>query len=101
MSRRRRYYRLARFAAGSGENREGNRSAPPLGFELLYGCECFRRDSAPLLWASNFSTGVNVFVEIVRRAGELMKANAEFDAHIVETHHTRKKDAPSGTAIAI
>jgi len=60
-----------------------------------------KETGAPLLWASNFSTGVNVFVEIVRRAGELMKANAEFDAHIVETHHTRKKDAPSGTAIAI
>ncbi len=55
----------------------------------------------PLLWASNFSTGVNVFLEIVRRAGELMKANTRFDAHIVETHHTKKKDTPSGTAIAI
>jgi 4-hydroxy-tetrahydrodipicolinate reductase len=56
---------------------------------------------AALLWSSNFSTGVNVFLEIARRAGELMKSNPSFKARIVETHHTKKKDAPSGTAIAI
>jgi 4-hydroxy-tetrahydrodipicolinate reductase len=54
-----------------------------------------------LLWSSNFSTGVNIFLEIARRAGELMKDSPAFDARIRETHHTRKKDAPSGTAIAI
>lgn len=54
-----------------------------------------------LLWSSNFSTGVNLFLEIARRAGELMKASPAFSARIKETHHTRKKDAPSGTAIAI
>lgn len=54
-----------------------------------------------LLWSSNFSTGVNIFLEIARRAGELMKASPAFSARIKETHHTRKKDAPSGTAIAI
>lgn len=56
---------------------------------------------AALLWSSNFSTGVNVFLEIARRAGELMKSNPSFKARIVETHHTKKKDAPSGTAIAV
>jgi 4-hydroxy-tetrahydrodipicolinate reductase len=55
----------------------------------------------PFLWASNFSTGVNLFIEMVRRAGELMKGSPDFDAHIVETHHSKKLDAPSGTAIAI
>lgn len=54
-----------------------------------------------LLWSSNFSTGVNIFLEIARRAGELLKDSPAFRAHIKETHHTRKKDAPSGTAIAI
>jgi 4-hydroxy-tetrahydrodipicolinate reductase len=54
-----------------------------------------------VLWSSNFSTGVNIFLEIARKAGELMKTNPGFAARIVETHHTRKKDAPSGTAIAI
>lgn len=51
-----------------------------------------------LLWAPNFAVGVNLFSELVRYAGTLL-ANVEgFDAHITETHHTAKKDAPSGTA---
>ena len=54
-----------------------------------------------LLWSPNFSIGVNVMIELARQAGILMRGQKEFDAHIVETHHTRKKDAPSGTAIAI
>jgi len=54
-----------------------------------------------LLWSPNFSLGVNVMIELARYAGSLMRGLEEFDAHIVETHHTRKKDAPSGTAIAI
>jgi 4-hydroxy-tetrahydrodipicolinate reductase len=54
-----------------------------------------------LLWSPNFSLGVNVMIELSRLAGTLMRGLAEFDAHIVETHHTKKKDAPSGTALAI
>jgi 4-hydroxy-tetrahydrodipicolinate reductase len=54
-----------------------------------------------LLWAPNFSLGVNVMIELARYAGTLMRALEEFDAHIVETHHSKKKDAPSGTAVAI
>lgn len=53
------------------------------------------------LWSPNFSLGVNVMIELARYAGTLMRTLEDFDAHIVETHHTRKKDAPSGTAIAI
>jgi 4-hydroxy-tetrahydrodipicolinate reductase len=55
------------------------------------------RDGA-LLWASNFSVGVNLLLEIAARTGELMRGAQGFDAHIVETHHAAKKDAPSGTA---
>ena len=55
----------------------------------------------PLLWSPNFSLGVNVLIEVSRYAAKLMSALEDFDAHIVETHHSRKKDAPSGTAIAI
>ena len=55
----------------------------------------------PLLWSPNFSLGVNVMIEVARSAASLMRNLEEFDAHIIETHHTRKKDAPSGTAIAI
>jgi 4-hydroxy-tetrahydrodipicolinate reductase len=54
-----------------------------------------------LLWSPNFSLGVNVLLELARYAGTLMRKVEGFDAHIVETHHTRKKDAPSGTASAI
>jgi len=54
-----------------------------------------------LLWSPNFSLGVSVLIELARYAGTLMRPLEGFDAHIVETHHSRKKDAPSGTAIAI
>jgi 4-hydroxy-tetrahydrodipicolinate reductase len=56
---------------------------------------------AGLLWSPNFSLGVNVLIELARYAGTLMRPLEEFDAHIVETHHSKKKDAPSGTAVAI
>jgi 4-hydroxy-tetrahydrodipicolinate reductase len=54
-----------------------------------------------LLWAPNFSLGVNVLLELARYAGTMMRSLEGFDAHIVETHHAAKKDAPSGTAMAI
>ena len=51
-----------------------------------------------MLVAPNFSIGVAVFSEIVRSAARAAKAAPGFDAHITETHHAAKKDAPSGTA---
>jgi len=54
-----------------------------------------------MLWSPNFSLGVNVMLEVARYAGTLMSGLHDFDAHIVETHHSAKKDAPSGTAIAL
>jgi 4-hydroxy-tetrahydrodipicolinate reductase len=54
-----------------------------------------------MLWSPNFSLGVNVMLEVARYAGALMRQLPDFDAHIVETHHSAKKDAPSGTAIAL
>jgi 4-hydroxy-tetrahydrodipicolinate reductase len=54
-----------------------------------------------LLWSPNFSVGINLMLHLVREAGALMKGLDGFDAHLVETHHTKKKDAPSGTAIAL
>ena len=56
---------------------------------------------AAMLWSPNFSLGVNVLLEVARYAGTLMRELGDFDAHIVETHHSAKKDAPSGTAIAL
>lgn len=49
----------------------------------------------PVVWSSNFSTGVNVLFYATRIVGELLK---QTDVEIAETHHTKKKDAPSGTA---
>ena len=54
-----------------------------------------------LVHAPNFSIGVNLFLAIAAAAGRIMRSAPEFDAHILETHHAAKKDAPSGTAIAL
>lgn len=52
-----------------------------------------------LLWAPNFSIGVHLFARMVENAAKIVsEANAGFDAHLVETHHNQKLDAPSGTA---
>ncbi|MEO7104108.1 MAG: dihydrodipicolinate reductase C-terminal domain-containing protein [Gemmatimonadaceae bacterium] len=51
-----------------------------------------------LLWSANFSLGVHALSAIVRRAGEQFLQLPGFDAQLIETHHTMKKDAPSGTA---
>jgi len=50
-----------------------------------------------LFAAPNFSVGVAVFARIAERAAAALAPLETFDAHVVETHHTAKKDAPSGT----
>lgn len=60
-----------------------------------------REHKGALLAASNFSIGVNVFEQIVARAATLMARAPGFETHLVETHHSAKKDAPSGTAIML
>ena len=52
--------------------------------------------SVAIVWASNFSVGVNVLFWLTRKAAELL--SSDFSPEIVETHHKMKKDAPSGTA---
>lgn len=54
-----------------------------------------------LLSAPNFSLGVAVFRRLVADAARQFAALPGFDAHLVETHHAAKKDAPSGTAAAL
>lgn len=54
--------------------------------------------TAPLLQAANFSTGVNVLLDLVQRA---VAALPDADVELVEVHHRRKVDAPSGTALAL
>ncbi|SDF35706.1 4-hydroxy-tetrahydrodipicolinate reductase [Desulfovibrio legallii] len=54
---------------------------------------------APIFWASNMSIGVNVLRKILP---ELARALGEpYDIEIVEIHHNRKKDSPSGTALTL
>lgn len=50
-----------------------------------------------LVWAANFSVGVNLFLQTVARAAELFAKHAEYEAWGWEIHHSAKKDAPSGT----
>jgi 4-hydroxy-tetrahydrodipicolinate reductase len=50
-----------------------------------------------LVWAANFSVGVNLFLESVRQAAALFARHAEYEAWGWEIHHSAKKDAPSGT----
>lgn len=52
----------------------------------------------PLLWAANFSLGVAVLAELTRRAARLLP---DWDTDIIEMHHVHKRDAPSGTALAL
>ena len=53
------------------------------------------------LWSPNFSLGAQLFFAIAESAAHRLRAFRTFDAHIVETHHAAKRDAPSGTAIAL
>ena len=50
----------------------------------------------PMVWASNYSTGVNALFWLTRKAAEILGPN--FDLEVVEMHHRLKRDAPSGTA---
>ena len=51
--------------------------------------------------APNFAIGVNLFIAFAESAAKLMAAKPEFGAYIHELHHAGKRDAPSGTALAI
>jgi 4-hydroxy-tetrahydrodipicolinate reductase len=57
------------------------------------------KSDIPIVWASNYSTGVNVLFWLTRKAAEIL--GPDFDLEIVEMHHRMKKDAPSGTAATL
>jgi 4-hydroxy-tetrahydrodipicolinate reductase len=54
-----------------------------------------------LVWGANFSVGVNLFSQIVAEAAELFARQKEYGAWAWEIHHSTKKDAPSGTLLAL
>lgn len=53
------------------------------------------------IYSSNYSVGVNIFFEVNKKLAALMAPHAEYEVILEETHHTQKKDAPSGTAITL
>jgi 4-hydroxy-tetrahydrodipicolinate reductase len=55
-----------------------------------------RKSQIPIVWSSNYSTGVNTLFWLTRKAAEIL--GSDFDLEVVEMHHRLKKDAPSGTA---
>ncbi len=55
-----------------------------------------QKTKIPMVWTSNYSTGVNTLFWLTRQAAEIL--GPDFDLEIIEMHHRMKKDAPSGTA---
>ena len=58
-----------------------------------------RKSPIPIVWASNYSTGVNALLWLTRKAAQIL--GPDFDLEIIEMHHRLKKDAPSGTAATL
>ncbi len=56
-------------------------------------------DTIPVFFSANMSLGVNLLIDLVKKASKLLEDN--FDIEIIEKHHNQKIDAPSGTALAI
>jgi 4-hydroxy-tetrahydrodipicolinate reductase len=54
-----------------------------------------------MVYAANFSIGVNLFYRLARAAAEIFSGFSMYDPYLMETHHKFKKDAPSGTALEI
>ena len=61
--------------------------------------ELVQQNGGSLLYASNFSIGVNLFFDVARSAAAALQH--EYFGQIFERHHVQKKDAPSGTAVSL
>jgi 4-hydroxy-tetrahydrodipicolinate reductase len=57
------------------------------------------KSEIPIVWSSNYSTGVNTLFWLTRKVAEILGPG--FDLEVVEMHHRLKKDAPSGTATTL
>lgn len=60
-----------------------------------------KKHDGAFVYGANFSIGVNLFYRITDLAAELFSKFPEYEAFIEEQHHSRKKDAPSGTALKL
>ncbi|MCB0528309.1 MAG: 4-hydroxy-tetrahydrodipicolinate reductase [Saprospiraceae bacterium] len=63
--------------------------------------EYCRKNDGAMLWASNFSVGVNLFFALNRYLSKLMDKRPEYAPSVTEVHHVHKLDAPSGTALSL
>ncbi|OAD44493.1 4-hydroxy-tetrahydrodipicolinate reductase [Polaribacter atrinae] len=61
---------------------------------------CKEKNSA-FIYASNFSLGVNIFFELNKQLAKMMSSLEDYNISMEEIHHTKKLDAPSGTAITL
>ena len=67
---------------------------PQLKKEIEEGCNT-------LVWSSNFSLGVNIFMAVNKYLAKIMNEFPNYNVEMTEVHHTQKLDAPSGTAITL
>ena len=84
----------------------------PLGVPLVLGTtgwhealprvrETVEKNGAGLLHGANFSVGVQVFYKLAEAASRLLAEETAYEAWLYEIHHSKKKDAPSGTLLQI
>lgn len=70
--------------------------------DKLAGIEALvKKQKGAFLHSSNFSIGVNIFFEINKKLALLMNQFPDYDVSVEETHHVKKLDAPSGTAVTL
>lgn len=62
---------------------------------------CVEEFQTGLLYSANFSLGLNIYLEILTQAAQLLNSFSDYDVAGIEYHHSLKKDAPSGTAVGI
>tara|TARA_R110000787_G_scaffold19150_5_gene57875 strand:- start:8887 stop:9597 length:711 start_codon:yes stop_codon:yes gene_type:complete len=60
-----------------------------------------KENNGSFIYASNFSIGVNIFFELNNQLSKMMNSLEDYSINIEEIHHTKKLDAPSGTAITL
>jgi 4-hydroxy-tetrahydrodipicolinate reductase len=60
-----------------------------------------KKEKGGFIYASNFSLGVNIFFELNKQLAKMMRNLEDYNISMEEVHHTKKLDAPSGTAITI
>lgn len=63
--------------------------------------ELVSQTQGSLLYASNFSVGINIFQQLTEKLAQLIESQAQYTLRIEETHHLQKLDAPSGTAVTL